>query len=139
MSNIINIVSVHENEVKSSKVEASPYEFTMATRAKWEMVIADEDMTIGKGRFEKIKIKQIAILKDTLALPCAFNHHALASVIKIAGKGGCSAPVESNRFVDTAYILGIRSGEIIKGDLLGVFNIFPIMFTREATVPMTID
>jgi len=55
MSGIINIVSTQKGELKSTKIEATPYEFTMAARAKWEMVIADEDMTIGTGRFEKIR------------------------------------------------------------------------------------
>jgi hypothetical protein len=139
MSGIINIVSTQNGELKSSKVEATPYEFTMAARAKWEMVIADEDMTIGTGRFEKIKVKQIMIQKDTLALPCAFNHHALASVIKLAGKSESSTPVEKDRYVEMAYILGISSGEIKKGDLLAVFNVFPIMFTRDATIPMPVE
>ncbi|KAF5428794.1 hypothetical protein C5S42_02660, partial [Candidatus Methanomarinus sp.] len=93
----------------------------------------------GTGRFEKIKVKQIMIQKDTLALPCAFNHHALASVIKLAGKSESSTPVEKDRYIEMAYILGISSGEIKKGDLLAVFNVFPIMFTRDATIPMPVE
>ncbi|MDF1557133.1 MAG: DUF22 domain-containing protein [ANME-2 cluster archaeon] len=138
MPEIVNIVSKEAGETLSRKIQASPYEFTMATRAKWEMVVADEDVTIGAGRFEKIKIKEIHIQKDTLALPCAFNHHALASVLKLGGKGGCSAPVEFDRVVNYAYILGIDSGEVKKGDLLAVINIFPIMFTRDAAIPMEV-
>ncbi|MCL7413522.1 MAG: DUF22 domain-containing protein [ANME-2 cluster archaeon] len=139
MPAIVNIVSKQESEFLTSKIQASPYEFTIATRAKWEMVVADEDMTIGTGKFEKIKIKEIHMQKDTLALPCAFNHHALVSVMKIAGKGGCSAPVEFDRVVDSAYILGIDSGEVKRGDLLAVINVFPIMFTRDASVPVKVE
>ncbi|MCL7476156.1 MAG: DUF22 domain-containing protein [ANME-2 cluster archaeon] len=138
MAEIVNIVSKKDSEILSMKIQASPYEFTMATRAKWEMVVADENMTIGKGKFEKIKIKKIHMQKDTLALPCAFNHHALVSVVKIGGKGGCSAPVEFDRTVDSAYVLGIDSGEVRKGDLLAVINVFPIMFTRDASVPVKV-
>jgi hypothetical protein len=138
MPEIINIVSRHADEIQSKEVQATPYEFTIATRAKWEMVIADENMTIGAGRFEKIKIKNINLQKDTLAMHCAFNHHALASVVKLGGAGGCSAPVENDRVIESAYIIGIDSGEIKKGDLLAVINVFPIMFTREATIPVEI-
>ena len=134
----INIVSKEAGKIHSRIVQATPYEFTMATRAKWEMVIADEDITIGAGRFEKIKVKKINIQKDTLALPCAFNHHALASVLKLAGKGGASAPVEQDRVVESAYIMGVESGDIRRGDLLAVINVFPIMFTRDATNPVEI-
>lgn len=139
MPAIVNIVSKQDIGTLTSKIQASPYEFTIATRAKWEMVVADEDMTIGTGKFEKIKIKEIHMQKDTLALPCAFNHHALVSVVKIGGKGGCSAPVEFDRVVDSAYILGIDSGEVRRGDLLAVINVFPIMFTRDASVPVKVE
>ena len=139
MPEIVNIVSKEKDHVRSRKVQASTYEFTIATRAKWEMVIADESMTIGNGKFEKIRIKPISLQRDTLAMPCAFNHHAHASVLKLGGKGGCSAPVEYDRVVETAYILGIDSGDVKKGDLLAVINVFPIMFTREATIPVNID
>ena len=53
MSEIVNVVSRTNGKVSRKKVRASPYEFTIATRAKWEMVIADEDVTIGAGKLER--------------------------------------------------------------------------------------
>jgi hypothetical protein len=137
MSEIVNIVFRQDGEIKKKKVEASPYEFTVATRAKWEMVIADEDVTIGAGKLERVKVKEITVQKDMLAMPCAFTHHALVSVMKVGAKGG-AAPVETDRVINTAYVLGQESGEIKKGDLLSVLNLYPIMFTREATRPITV-
>lgn len=137
MSEIVNIVSREDGKINKRKVEASPYEFTVATRAKWEMVIADEDVTIGAGKLERVKVKEIIVQKDMLAMPCAFTHHALVSVIKVGAKGG-AAPVETDRIVNMAYVLGQESGEIKKGDLLSVLNLYPIMFTREATQPVCV-
>lgn len=137
MSEIVNIVSREDGELKKKKVEVSPYEFTVATRAKWEMVIADEDITIGAGKLERVKVKEITVQKDMLAMPCAFTHHALVSVMTVGAKGG-SAPVETDRVVNTAYVMGQESGEIKKGDLLSVLNLYPIMFTREATMPILV-
>lgn len=137
MSEIVNVVFRENGEIKNKKVEASPYEFTVATRAKWEMVIADENVTIGAGKLERVKIKEITVQKDMLAMPCAFTHHALVSVMKVGAKGG-AAPVETDRVINTAYVLGQESGEIKKGDLLSVLNLYPIMFTREATRPITV-
>ncbi|MFQ6056113.1 MAG: DUF22 domain-containing protein, partial [Methanosarcinales archaeon] len=54
-SEIIQLVYRTDEGLKTKKVKASPYEFTIATRAKWEMIIADEDMTIGAGAIERIK------------------------------------------------------------------------------------
>lgn len=101
------------------------------------MVIADEDITIGAGKLEKVKVKEINVQKDMLALPCAFSHHPLVSVVKVAAKNG-PAPVETDRIINTAYVLGQESGEIKKGDLLSVLNLYPIMFTREATQPIVV-
>jgi hypothetical protein len=137
MSQIVNVVSRKNGKVKRNKVRASPYEFTIATRAKWEMVIADEDITIGAGKLERVKVKEINVQKDMLAIPCAFSHHPIVSVVKVSTKEG-PAPVETDRTINAAYVIGQESGEINKGDLLSVLNLYPIMFTREATKPVCI-
>jgi len=137
MSEIVNVVSRSNGKVSRKKVKASPYEFTIATRAKWEMVIADEDITIGAGKLERVKVKEITVQKDMLAIPCAFSHHPIVSVVKVATKEGPS-PVEIDRTINVAYVIGQESGEINKGDLLSVLNLYPIMFTREATKPVCI-
>lgn len=137
MSEIVNVVSRKNGKVNRKKVRASPYEFTIATRAKWEMVIADEDITIGAGKLERVKVKEIKVQKDMLAIPCAFSHHPIVSVVKVATKEGPS-PVEVDRTINVAYVIGQESGEINKGDLLSVLNLYPIMFTREATKPVCV-
>jgi len=137
MSEIVNVVSRKNGKVSRKKVKASPYEFTIATRAKWEMVIADEDITIGAGKLERVKVKEIKVQKDMLAIPCAFSHHPIISVVKVATKEGPS-PVEVDRTINVAYVIGQESGEINKGDLLSVLNLYPIMFTREATKPVCV-
>ncbi len=50
------------------------------------MVIADEDITIGAGKLERVRVKEIIVQKDMLALPCAFSHHPIISVVKVATK-----------------------------------------------------
>ena len=137
MSEIVNVVSRDNGKVKRKKVRASPYEFTIATRAKWEMVVADENVTIGAGKLERVKVKEIMVQKDMLAIPCAFSHHPLVSVVKVASKEG-PTPVEMDRTINVAYVIGQESGEINKGDLLSVLNLYPIMFTREATKPVCV-
>lgn len=136
-SQTIQIVSLSEQGLERGKVEVAPYEFTIATRAKWEIVVADEDMTIAKNAFEKIRIREIKLQHDLLALLCAFTPHALVSVVRV-GSGDGVAPVEVDRCIKSAYILAQDTGEIKKGDLLGVLNVLPIMFTREAKKPIVI-
>lgn len=137
MSEIINIVKRKAGKIIRKKVKASPYEYTIATRAKWEMIISKDDFTIGAGKFERVMVKDIKVQKDMIAIPCAFNHHPLVSVIKVGARNG-PAPMETDRIVNSAYVIGHESGEIIKGDLLSILNLYPIMFTREATKPVLV-
>ncbi|MCX9082669.1 MAG: hypothetical protein OIN83_10775 [Candidatus Methanoperedens sp.] len=99
MNKIVNVVTDSNGAVNRKKVIASPYEFTIATRA--------------------------------------FSHHPLASVIKVKTIDGPS-PIETDRIVNSAFVIGQESGEIKKGDLLSVLNLYPIMFTREATRPVEV-
>jgi hypothetical protein len=46
--------------------------------------------------------------------------------------------METDRVVNTAFVVGHESGEIKKGDLLSILNLYPIMFTRDATKPVLI-
>ncbi|MDP2767703.1 MAG: DUF22 domain-containing protein [Candidatus Methanoperedens sp.] len=137
MTKIINVVTRKNGKIIRKKVRASPYEFTIATRGKWEMVIANEDVFIEAGKVGRIKVKEIKVQKDMIAMPCAFNHHPLVSVIKVGAKNG-PAPMETDRIIDTAYVVGHESGEIKNGDLLSILNLYPIMFTREATKPVVV-
>ncbi len=137
MSEIINVVTSISGKIIRKKVRASPYEFTIATRAKWEMVIADEDAAIVANKLERVRVKEIKVQKDMIVMPCAFNHHPLVSVIKVGAKDG-PAPMETDRIINTAYVLGHESGDVKKGDLLSLLNLYPIMFTREATKPVLV-
>ncbi len=131
---VIQVVSKDAGELTSKKVSAAPYEFTLATRAKWEMVISSEDMDIREGEFKKIKVKDIRLDPDVVAVPCTFSHHAVVSLIKVCSKGGAK-PVDNERVIDYAYVIGQETGTVREGDLIAVLNIFPIMFTREAFMP----
>jgi hypothetical protein len=62
----------------------------------------------------------------------------MSEIVNIVFRQGGAAPVETDRVINTAYVLGQESGEIKKGDLLSVLNLYPIMFTREATRPITV-
>lgn len=133
----IQVVSRENGDLKSKKINAATYEFTIATRAKWEMVIAAEDAEMRAGEFKKLRVKEIMVEPDMIAMPCTFTHHAVVSLIKVGTDGGAK-PVDIERTITYAYVLGQESGNIHTGDLIAVLNIFPIMFTREAMKPISI-
>lgn len=135
---IVQVVSRENGNINCKTIKAATYEFTIATRAKWEMVIAAEDMEMRPGEFKKLRVKEINIEPDTIAIPCTFTHHAIVSLIKVGTEGG-TKPVDNERIITHAYVLGQESGKVHSGDLIAVLNIFPIMFTREAMKPISID
>lgn len=134
---IVQVVSRENGDLNCKTIKAATYEFTIATRAKWEMVIAAEDMEMRAGEFKKLRVEEIRIEPDTIAIPCTFTHHAIVSLIKVGTEGG-TKPVDNERIITYAYVLGQESGRVHKGDLIAVLNIFPIMFTREAMKPVPI-
>jgi hypothetical protein len=134
---IVQVVSRENGDLKCKTINAATYEFTIATRAKWEMVIAAEDVEMRAGEFKKLRVKEIRIEPDMIAMPCTFTHHAVVSLIKVGTDGGAK-PVDNERTVTYAYVLGQESGSVHSGDLIAVLNIFPIMFTREAMKPVSI-
>ncbi|WP_370573798.1 DUF22 domain-containing protein [Methanomethylovorans sp.] len=134
---IVQVVCRENGDLKCKTINAATYEFTIATRAKWEMVIAAEDVEMRAGEFKKLSVREIRIEPDMIAMPCTFTHHAVVSLIKVGTDGGAK-PVDNERMITYAYVLGQESGTVHSGDLIAVLNIFPIMFTREAMKPVSI-
>lgn len=131
----VYVVSRQNGEVVSKKVRASPYEFTIATRAKWELVISDEDIEMHAGEYRKIRVQEITLNPETLVIPCSFTYHNVVSTLKVALKEGTSV-IEKTRHIHYAYVFAQETGKVREGELIGVLNIFPIMFTREAVEPV---
>lgn len=131
-------ITTKDGECVTITVEAAPYEFTVGTRAKWEMVIADENLNVKKGECVNIKIRPITLHSHTIALPCAFNQHPIVTTLRI-NEGCAPKPVEAERTARYATALALSDGEVREGDLLGVLNIFPVMFTRNAREPIIVS
>jgi len=121
----------------SKNLEVEPYAYMMATGGKWEMVISDDEVNFNRGEVKKVKVKRIVIPNDCLILPSPYQRHAFLVVISVIDYGG-PRPVEKTRYVDQAVCLAIDKGEVKKGDLLGIINVFPIALTRYAKEPREI-
>ena len=132
------IVKMVSPDGRSIVVEATPYYFTIGTRAKWEMVIADEDIELKKGEITRIKIEPLHLPEDMIAVPCAFNYHAMVDLVRVGGSC-CPKSVEMSRSFDYADVIAIKDCTLHKGEILGVLNLFPVIFTRYATTPRIIS
>ncbi|MCL7475672.1 MAG: DUF22 domain-containing protein [Methanosarcinales archaeon] len=124
----IQLVLGSQDIIERETVNAVPYNFTISPNGKWEMLIAAEDVDIKKGDIIEISTENAVIAENTVALPCAFCHHALGVVLKAKLKG--LALVETSRMIDSVVFLPIRDGMIEKGDLLSVINVFPVIVEK---------
>jgi len=130
--NIQLVLRCGEN-IERENVMAVPYEFFMGTRGRWEMLISDEDVFVKSGEMKQIKIKQTSIPKDTLAVPCAFGQHDLGVVVKIQHIG--LTLIETERTISIVQFLAFKDGQIYKGDLLGIINVFSIVLPQGMERP----
>jgi len=124
----INLVLGSEDVIERESVTAVPYGYALSNKGKWEMLISAKDVEVNKGRVTTISIQDIEIDKNTVAIPCAFCHHALGVVLKIWHEG--VALVETKRNISHVIFLPIQDGKIEKGDLLAVINVFSIIVEK---------
>ena len=124
----IQLVLGGMDHIERENVSAVPYNFSISTEGKWEMLISAGDVEVKKGDVIQIPIKKTVVYENTVSLPCAFCHHALGTVLKVQSEG--VALVESKRNISSVVFLPILDGMIEKGDLLGVINVFPIIVNR---------
>ncbi|RLG23006.1 hypothetical protein DRN72_00035 [Methanosarcinales archaeon] len=132
----INVLRLKDGKLVREVVETAPYEFAISTMAKYKMVIADEDADFRRGEIRKQRVRPIYLREESVSVPCPLNHHALVSVLKIGEEGG-PQPVESERKREYAIVITHRDEKVLRGDLLAVLNVFPVVFvfTKYAHKP----
>lgn len=129
-------------EVKRLKVQEETYEYVISTRARWEPVIAIENVTLRAHNVHQISIRPIRLNPNELVVPCPVEWNCLGHLVGV-GRRGAPKKVEKARFFNHANFLAFRDGNIVEGDLLGVLNVFPQAtilstlrsITREAPPP----
>lgn len=124
----IQLVLGKQGSIERESVTAVSYNFTISNSGKWEMLVSAGDRDIRRGEIELIPIDEVVIDENTVALPCAFCHHALGVVLKIQHIG--VSLVETRRRISSVVFLPIDDGRIEKRDLLAVINVFPIIVKK---------
>ncbi|MBO8181231.1 MAG: DUF22 domain-containing protein [Archaeoglobus sp.] len=137
---MVEIRIVYRDEsgkLKSEIVDTEDYEFTIATRGSWKMLIADEDVEFEPGETKPVRIRRTILPRESIMLRCPVTRHGLGYIVSL-GKSGKPQPVEAERELNYVLFRALEKGMIKKGDLLGVVNIFPVMMVRRAKKPKKI-
>ena len=104
-------------------IEIKPFEFKIAQIAGWRLVIADEDRYVKEANPEIIKIKRISLPENTMVSPLSIMRHGLGTLISLCYIGKPRLVEEEKEF-DKAIFLPAYSGEIKKGDILGILKVY---------------
>jgi hypothetical protein len=124
-------------EMKSEIVDGDDYEYTIATRGSWKMLIADEDVEFEAGEAKPVRVRKTVLPREVIVLGCPVLRHALGCVYAL-GRSGEPQPVEEEREINYVIFSAFGNGRVRRGDLLGVLNVFPIMMVRKAKKPRKI-
>ncbi|WP_290623696.1 MULTISPECIES: DUF22 domain-containing protein [unclassified Archaeoglobus] len=112
-------------EIIREDVEIKPYGYRRSPIARWEVVVAAEDREVVAGKPVRVKIKEIDIPSNTIVYPLQIMRHSDGAILDLI----CDCRpwrVEEGGSVREAVFMPVFDGQISKGDLLGVVNLYRI-------------
>lgn len=69
------------------EIDLKPFGYKMAPVTEWEMLIAEENTNVEKGRPVVLKIKPVYISENTMVGPLSIMRHALGIVLNVVECG----------------------------------------------------
>ncbi len=105
------------------QTEVKPFGYRMAPIAQWKMLVSDEDIHVEKGKPEIIKVKPLKLPKNTMVGPLNVMRHAYGCVVEVV-ECGVPEKIEEEKCINQVLFIPIDSGEVKKGDLIGVLKVF---------------
>lgn len=114
-----------DGKVEHMEMDLKPFGYRMAPVTQWEILIADEDKEVEKGKPVIVKIKPIFLPPNTMVGPLSIMRHALGIVSDVV-ECGIPERVEDEKCISKVLFIPVESGEIKKGDLVGVLKVFYI-------------
>ena len=112
-------------KVEHMEMDLKPFGYRMAPVTQWEILIADEDKKVEKGKPVIVKIKPIFLPPNTMVGPLSIMRHALGIVSDVV-ECGIPERVEDEKCISKVLFIPVDNGEIKKGDLVGVLKVFYI-------------
>jgi hypothetical protein len=88
------------------------------------MIIADENCRVRRGEVKEIAIRPIKLEENTVVYPLYIMRNAFGSVVDVIEKR--RSRVEEKKEINKAIFLPVFDGEIKRGQLLGVVNVYSV-------------
>jgi hypothetical protein len=121
----VNLAYKIGEELRREKATVSEMWYRRWHLAEWLPLIANEDLRIEKGKPLLIDISPIEIPANTIPVPLFIMRNAYGIVLDLFLQGR-QKRVEEDRTVSKALFMPVSSGEVMKGDVLGILNVYNI-------------
>lgn len=102
-----------------------PFDFALQGTCHIDYLIAEEDKEFRSGDAKPVKIKKVAIPRNTILLISPYGRHGIGQVISIGEE--IAMPIELDRSADHALFVAGVDGSVKKEELLGVMMLIPII------------
>ncbi len=123
----LDVCMVHrvDGEVRRECTKVREYMYRRRHMAEWMPLVADEDVEVREGEVTVVKIKDVLIPPETIPVPLSIKRHAYGVVVDVM-QPGRPGKVEEEKIITHAVFVPVMDGEIKKGDLIGVLNVYYI-------------
>ncbi|MBO8182928.1 MAG: DUF22 domain-containing protein [Archaeoglobus sp.] len=108
--------------IEMFRIELKPFGYRMGSITQWKTLVADENVFVERGKPAIIKVKTIRTPKNTMVGPLHIMRHALGTVVDVI-ECGIPTRVEEEKCISQVLFVSVESGEVKKGDLIGVLKV----------------
>ncbi len=120
---------VYWKDVKDRRMEecvenVNPSAFRAAEYAYWKVLIADENVSVERGKIALVKVRRIALPPYTVVSPLSVMRHALGTVVDVYEER--PSRIEEEKEIVAAAFLPVEDGEIEEGDLVGIVKVYVV-------------
>ena len=105
-------------------IRIRPFAYRRKAVARWEPIIADEDVKVGAGKVVEIDVKPISIEENTILYPLYIMRNAYGSIIDLIERK--PSMVEERKEITRVLFMPVFDGEIKRDQLLGVVNVYSV-------------
>ncbi len=112
------------NGVIRTSLRAQPFGFRRSPVARWELLIANENRKLKAGEPCFVSTKKLKLPKNTIVSPFGMMRHPFGVVLDTVQRR--MSRVEEEKEIEKAVFLPIADGDIRKGELLGILNVYDV-------------
>lgn len=118
------LVYEKEGRIFRNGMLLKPFAYRRKPIARWEVLVSNEDVSVKEGEILEIEVEPVRLEENTIVYPLYIMRHAYGTVVDLIEKE--PAKVENPKVIRKVLFMPVFSGEIKKGQLLGVINVYNV-------------